>query len=301
MCCSGAGRARALPVLLALALVLALAACGDLPQPFLGRPGAMATRLAQPPPSRLAVPSPTQSLLSDSGADSWAGAVADALAAEEVPAVAGATRRRSDWSLVLTAEVRGAEVVPSYAIQNPAGEQQGFSEGAPVPTAAWASGDPAVLRAAAAQAAPGIASLLNRIEAARRQSDPKSLQNRPARVYFTGVTGAPGDGNRSLPMQMRTRLAALGLVVQDGAKGADFTLAGEVATAPGAGGTTRIELQWIVADAKGERGRIVQLNEVPPGTLDRFWGDVAVVVAAEAAGGVRDVILNAGGSRGGAK
>ena len=34
-----------------------------------------------------------------------------------------------------------------------------------------------------------------------------------------------------------------------------------------------------------ERGRIVQLNEVPAGTLTGYWGDVAVVVAEEAAGG----------------
>ena len=283
---------------LCLIALLSLAACGDLPQPFLGRPGAAAERLAQPPPSRLAVLSPTESLLPAAAAETWAMAVADALRTEEVPATADVRHRRSDWSLVLSAEVRGAEVVPSYAVQNPSGEPQGFSEGAPVSTAAWAGGDPAVLKAAAAQAAPGIASLLSRIEAARRQSDPNSLLNRPARVYFTGVTGAPGDGNSSLPAQMRTRLGALGLVIQDAAGGADFSLAGQVQTAPGAKGTMRIELQWIVTDSRGaERGRIVQLNEVPPGTLDRYWGDVAVVVADEAAGGVRDVVLNASGAR----
>jgi len=281
-----------------LVALLALTGCGDLPQPFLGRPGATAQRLSQPPPSRLAVPAPAQSLLPDAGASAWAGAVADALLAEEVPAVAGGTRRHSDWTLLLSAEVRGAEVVPSYAVQNPSGESQGYSEGAPVAIADWAGGDAAVLKAAATQAAPGIVSLLNRIEAARRQSDPNSLLNRPARLYFSGVTGAPGDGNSSLPMQMRTKLTAMGLVIQDTANGADFTLAGEVQTAPGAKGTMRIELQWIVADNKGaERGRIVQLNEVPPGTLDSYWGDVAVVVADEAAGGVRDVVLNATGAR----
>ncbi len=286
------------PATLCLAVVLALAGCGDLPQPFLGRPGATAERLSQPPPSRLAVPAPAQSLLPDAGADAWAGAVAEALLAEEIPAVAGGARRRSDWTLALSAEVHGAEVVPSYAVQSPSGEQQGFAEGAPVAIADWAGGNPAVLKAAAAQAAPGIVSLLGRIEAARRQSDPNSLLNRPARVYFTGVTGAPGDGNSSLPAQMRTKLAAMGLVIQDAANGADFTLAGQVQTAPGAKGTLRIELQWIVSDGKGaERGRIVQLNEVPPGTLDRYWGDVAVVVADEAAGGVRDVVLNSTGAR----
>jgi hypothetical protein len=35
---------------------------------------------------------------------------------------------------------------------------------------------------------------------------------------------------------------------------------------------------------------VVQLNEIPAGTLDRYWGDVAVVVATEASGGVNDVI-----------
>ena len=280
-----------------LLVLLALSACGDLPQPFLGRPGATAARLAQPPPSRLTVPLPQQSLLPDQAAEAWAGAVAEALLAEEVPAVAGRTSRGRDWTLLLSAEVRGNEVVPSYTVQNPAGEPQGMSEGAPVPTRAWAEGTPAVLQAAAAQAAPGIASLLGRIDAARRQSDPTSLQNRPARIHFTGVSGAPGDGNTSLPVQMRAKLSGLGLLVQDSAQGADFTLAGQVQTAPGASNSSRIELQWIVSDAKGERGRVVQLNEVPRGSLSRFWGDVAVVVADEAAGGVRDVVLNSGGSR----
>ena len=277
-----------------------LAACGDLPQPFKGRPGLLASRLAQPPPSRLSIPVPAESLLPDAAATAWAGAVADALVAEEIPAAASPGRRRGDWALVMSAEVRGAQVVPTYVVQNPKGEAQGTSEGVGVPASDWASGDPAVLKAAAVQAAPGIAALLGRIEAARQLSDPNSLMNRPARVYFSGVTGAPGDGNTSLPAVMRTKMAALGLVVQDTIKGADFTLRGEVRTAKGAGNATRIEVQWYVnnADAGGaERGRIVQLNEVPPGTLDQYWGDVAVAVANDAAGGVRDVILNAGARR----
>ncbi len=233
----------------------------------------------------------------DASAMDWAEAVAEALVGQEVPAVARSSARRGEWSLVLSAEIRDGAVMPSYDVHDPDGVSQGISDGAPVPIAEWSAGTPAVLQAAAAQAAPGIASLLNRIEAARRQSDPTSLQNRPARIWFTGVTGAPGDGNTSLPRQMRLKLAKLGLVVQDDARNADFTLSGEVATAPGAGGTLRIELQWIVKDSTGERGRIVQLNEVPPRSLNTYWGDVAVVVADEAAGGVRDVIANSGGAK----
>jgi hypothetical protein len=44
-----------------------------------------------------------------------------------------------------------------------------------------------------------------------------------------------------------------------------------------------------------ERGRVVQLNEIPAGTLDHYWGDVAVVVASEASNGVNDVILRQSG------
>ena len=255
-------------------------------------------RLAQPPPSRLRIPPPAESLLTDAAARAWTEALARALVAEEVPAVPGTDPRAPEWRLVLAAERRGADVVPTYTVHNPAGEPQGVSEGQPVPAQSWAQGDPATLQTAAQAAAPGISSLLTRIEAARRQSDPNSLLNRPARVLFTGVTGAPGDGNQSLPRQMQQKLSALGLVVQDGPQDADFRLSGQVQTAPGKNGTVRVELQWIVEDAGGtERGRILQINEVPRRALEPYWGDVAVVVAEEAAGGVRDVVLRQAGGR----
>ena len=294
----GRGFGRRLGFGLALSVALLAAGCGDLPQPFLGRPGATARRLAQPPPSRLRILPPTEALLTEEAARVWVAALAEALVAEEVPAVPGTDPRTPEWRVVLAAERRGGEVVPTYTVHNPAGEQQGVSEGQPIPARLWAEGDPSALKQAAASAAPGISSLLSRIEAARRQSDPNSLLNRPARVLFTGVTGAPGDGDQSLPRQMRQKLSALGLVVQDGAQDADFRLSGRVQTAPGKNGTVRVELQWIVEDAGGtERGRIVQLNEVPRRALEPYWGDVAVVVAEEAAGGVRDVVLRQAGGR----
>ena len=90
---------------------------------------------------------------------------------------------------------------------------------------------------------------------------------------------------------MRSRLAALGPVVQDSPGGADFIVQGKVRIVPIGGGQQRVEIQWIVKAANGdERGKVVQLNDIPAGSLDRYWGDVAVVVASEAAGGVNDVI-----------
>jgi hypothetical protein len=140
--------------------------------------------------------------------------------------------------------------------------------------------------------------LLTRIEAARQHSDPNSLLNRPARVQVVEVEGAPGDGNMALTKQMRDKLSHLGPVVQDTANGADFILEGHVRMVPEAGNLQRVEIQWVLKNAAGdERGRIVQLNEVPAGSLNGYWGDVAVVVAQEASGGVRDALLTQTGRR----
>jgi hypothetical protein len=85
--------------------------------------------------------------------------------------------------------------------------------------------------------------------------------------------------------------------VQDTKEGADFLVDCEVRVVPIAGNQVRVEIQWIIRDLAGaEKGRVVQLNEVPKGTLDHLWGDVALVVAQEAAGGIRDVILNVAGA-----
>jgi hypothetical protein len=288
----------------AACLVLLVSACGGLPQPFAGYPGATAARLAQPPPARLSIVAPKSALLPDQAASGFADALAEALSAQDVPAIVTAPSK-GDWRLVTTAQLgdgaQASEVIPIYTLLDGTGEQAGVQQGQPVSASAWSQAAPATIKLAAANAAPGIADLLTRIEASRRASDPNSLVNRPARIVVPDVTGAPGDGNRQLARQMRLALAGQGMLVQDVTPKdgqTDFTVAGVVVAVPIAGGMTRIEIQWIVSNPKGdERGRIIQLNEVRAGSLDRLWGDVAVVVASEAAGGVKDVVTRqAGGS-----
>jgi len=278
-----------------LALPLLLAACGDLPRPFAGHPSPLAQRLAQPPPPRLAVPPPGNALLSDSAGDTLAGAITDALVGIEVPAVAHAARR-GDWQLVVSADMVGTNVVPTYTVRDPKGAPQGSFKGVAMPGKAWADGDPLVLKLEAVASAPKIAELLTAIDATRKRSDPHSLYNRPAQVAVPDVTGAPGDGNESLALRMRAELPKLGDLVQTKPLGADFTVAGQVRTARSSNTTMRVEIQWLISDAAGhDLGRVVQINEVPAGSLDHFWGDVAMVVAQEAAGGVQDVILRQSG------
>jgi hypothetical protein len=95
---------------------------------------------------------------------------------------------------------------------------------------------------------------------------------------------------------MAERLAGLGLQVQDQAEGAGYAVEGVVTVTPPERGQQRVEIVWTVSRRDGyDLGRVLQLNEVPAGSLNGLWADVALVVAQEAAGGVRDVIGNAGG------
>ena len=249
-----------------------LAGCGDLPQPFLGNPGATARILAHPPTPRLAVPAPQDALLSDQAAETFAKALADALQNQEVPAVEGPDQP-GDWRLDVTASLRGATVEPVFTVVDPSGRDQGKASGTPLATADWATAAPATLSRSATQAAPGIADLLSRIQAAMQHADPHSLYNRPARVQVIEVTGAPGDGNLALTRQMRTMLSQLGPVVQETVIGADFIVRGMVRVVPVAGGQERVEIQWSVANPSGdERGRVVQLNEVAGRVAERLLG-----------------------------
>jgi hypothetical protein len=282
-------------VCLAVLLCLGLSACGDLPEPFLGNPGATARRLAQPLTPLLAVPPGTDTLLPDAASQDLAKRIATALQASEVPAMVRAPEP-TDWRLITRAEHDGDFVTPRFSVQDPHGKEQGTAEGEKVRLRAWAGADPALLERVAAEAAPRIGAVLTSIRVARDKADPGSLYNRAAKVQVAEVTGAPGDGNLVLTRQMRARLATLGPVVLTTPAGADFVVRGQVTMVPIPKHQERVEIQWSVRTAAGdERGRVVQLNEIPEGTLSHYWGDVAVVVATEASNGVNDVILRQAG------
>jgi hypothetical protein len=273
-----------------LVLLLLLTSCGDLPEPFLGNPGPTGRILAQPPAPRLAVPPPTTALLPDADDSVMADTLASALQTQKVPAIAGPAQPR-DWKLLTSARLQGLSVIPEFTVVDPAGAERGIAEGAPVPAALWSTASAATLQDSVTEAAPRIALMLTNIETAIERANPNSLYNRPARVMVADVAGAPGDGDRALTDQMRLRLAALGPIVQTTLTNADFEVDGHVRVVPIANRKQRVEIQWIVKSAAGdERGRVIQLNEIPAGSLSRNWGDVAVEVATEAAGGVDDVL-----------
>jgi hypothetical protein len=282
----------------ALLLLLALSACGDYPRPFLGNPGATARRLSQPPPVLLTVPAPTNALLTSAAAAAYANQIATTLAAMEIPAIA-ATPRKGDWVLQIDAKLTGNNVTPHFLVLDPAGRSEGDITAPPVSADDWSTASPATLQQAAKDDAPAISALLTQIQARIARSDPNSLLNRPAHIYLAGVTGAPGDGNQALAKQMGLALTNLGELVQTVPDGADMELRAEVKVTDRPGGTEQaIEIDWIVSDTHGERGRAVQLNAIPAGALDIAWGDVAIAAAQQGADGIRHIIeTNSGGQQ----
>ena len=276
--------------------LFALAACGDLPQPFRGNPGGMAGRLAVPPPYRVAVPVPEAAMLSATESEAFARAIAQALLKREVPAVADAPMPL-DWRLAVDMRLEGNRVVPRYALFDPDGAPQGVAEGSAIPARDWARPNAALLADVANDASRRAAELLLRAEAARKSTNPAALAAAgPPRVYLLPVRGAPGDGNDSLTARMRDSLGDYGILAQEVADGAGFAADGRVNVVPVGRGMQRVEILWIISRRDGqELGRVLQMNEIPSGLLDRHWGDIAFAAAAEAAGGVQRVIENAGG------
>lgn len=277
-----------------LALVLLLAGCGDLPQPFRGNPGRAARSLAVPLAIRLAVPPPPQALLDEANARRLAQAVTEGLQGQEVPAIATDTPLPLDWRLDITADNLGATIRPRFQLFNADGVSQGVHDGAPVPIRGWAEPTPPMLTAVATQAVPGLTRLLLSVQAARASAQPSAIAAGPPRVRFLPVRGAPGDGATSLAARMREFMSNLGFVVQDAAEGAQYGLTALVQVTPAANNQQLVELHWVVTRRDGEElGRVIQLNEVPNGRLNRFWGDIAYVAAEQASGGVQTIIRNA--------
>lgn len=292
---------RTLCVLMPL---LGLPGCLSVSHPF-ANPGQEARRLTQDnlPPSRLSVPVPVPANAPWRPATArWAKDVVVALLGQSVPAVSQ-NPKPGDWWVRLGAKhAPDGGVIPRYAIVGPDGRVRARGEGAEIDRAGWLAADPDALNTVALQMAPDIAQNLTGIQAGLMHSDPHSLMNRAARVYFAGVQGAPGDGNVALGRAFYTLFPDTRNTVQTSAKGADYTVKTTVKIAPlpaapkAKNAEQLVTIIWHVLTPKGqEAGAATQVHGVPAHSLDGAWGDVAEAAAQEAAGAVHTIITNYSG------
>lgn len=279
--------------LLAALAALALSGCGTLPEPFYGNPGAEGAKLATPPPPVLIIPPPGGALLTDDAAGLYANDLATALVNYDVPSIARPAAK-TDWTLTATAVLSGNNVIPSYAITGPDGKSYGSQTGHPVSAEAWSNGDPKTLADAANADAPGLTKLLTNVNATVQQSNPQSLENRPARLFLGAVTGAPTDGDDALALNLARDLPGIDTVMVDTPSQADFVITGAIQSQPEPHQQILVQLAWTIRDSNNRViGKVFQFHGLDPSDITPHWGDVAAAAASEAASGILNVVTNA--------
>jgi uncharacterized lipoprotein YmbA len=268
-------------------LALPVAACQPLPHPFAG----------DVPPAALLSPrdsagihvAPVAGAPSPVGGD-LAEAMAAALRDADIPA---STRGRNKGSF----ELRGAasaqplpgdrvEITVDWELLAADGRSLGH---APVAAEQPAGAGDTVAPTIAAAATPAIRKLV--------QDEPPvaAAQPDPA-VSLRPVTGAPGDGGRSLTRAMEEALRrAQVALATPGGDAPSFVLTGTVTMSPAdSSKQQRVRIGWALLRGDGrEIGQVSQENAVPAGSLDGAWGDIAYAVATAAAPGVVALIERA--------
>jgi len=110
---------------------------------------------------------------------------------------------------------------------------------------------------------------------------------KPAGVVVAPVSGAPGDGSRSLTTALKKKLYADGVKLANGTSANVYTVKGIVKLTSASGGKENIRIDWQVIDPSGKRlGTVSQQNTIPKGSLNGPWGAIADAAAAAAADGI---------------
>ena len=118
-----------------------------------------------------------------------------------------------------------------------------------------------------------------------RAATPVSTRN--AGVLVVPVSGAPGDGQRSLPVALKKRLYAGGVKLANGPATNVYTVKGIVKMSNASGGKQNIRIDWQVLDPSGKKlGTVSQQNTIPRGSLNGSWGAIADAAAGAAAAGI---------------
>jgi hypothetical protein len=277
-----------------LLLAVLLAACQPLPHPFADD---------RPPASLLTVrDSAGISIAPIEGgpsatAEKLGAAVASALGKRDIPA---SDRTTSLGSYLLYGRLDGQRpragkgaLTVYWRLQDSGGRSIGERTARlEAPARAWESGDDTIIASLAEASAAEIAPLLAD-EAAPAAAEVAG--DGRTRIAIHPVSGAPGDGAKSLANAIATVLKRQELaVLDDPSAKADVILDGEVTIVPVKPDKQHVKIVWHVRRSDGvEIGTVGQESDVPKGLLDGAWGDVAYSVAIAGADGLLQVIARA--------
>ena len=261
-------------------MLLSLAGCGALPQPF-GRDG---TQPATIQPNLVSGAGIVVTGIENGGdfGERLSHTVVGELQRREIPAAnTGGNQRSSRLFGTLGGHRSGAAIYWSLAGAD--GELRGrltqpLGDATDEPCC-----DQTRLDFLAAQASRWVIGLINPVLG--------SGSSRPV-VSVPRVIGAPGDGSNALSRAMARALEADGAVID--AANYRFLVLSSVFLRDVDQRRQEVEIVWEVLDDSGSRlGEVSQGNTIPAGRLDRVWGEIAIAVANAGAPGILEVVRKA--------
>jgi hypothetical protein len=275
--------------LVGLALIALVAACQPLPHPFADdRPPAALLKVRDVASVSIApIEGEPASVVEKLGT-----AVASALLKRDIPASDTTTSLGSYqlYGRVVEAHPqRGKASVTAYwrledAKGRTVGEPTARLEAEP---SEWQTGDAQAIERLAKLSADGLAPLLVEEEEAPVEA---AAEGR-TRVAIRDISGAPGDGAKSLAAAVTAILRRQDLAIVESGKPADLTIEGEVSVGPVKANQQHVKILWRVRRADGvEIGTAGQENDVPGGLLNGPWGDLAYSVAIAAGDGLMQLV-----------
>lgn len=118
-----------------------------------------------------------------------------------------------------------------------------------------------------------------------------SVKTGDVKAYVPSVSGAPGDGRKSLTSAIKKQLTSKGVKLASSSSNSTYTVRGKVNLGKASGGQQDIKIEWQVLDPGGKRlGTVSQANKIPKGSLDKKWGPIADAAANAAADGIVKLI-----------
>ncbi|MBL8642398.1 MAG: hypothetical protein JNK21_00580 [Rhodospirillaceae bacterium] len=277
---------------------LALAACGDTPQPFKGSKKVTADVAVLDVPSAVGIavvpvdglPQPLNGQLT--------AAIAKALEVYEIPAEPVPVNQGLGFSLegrvVDKTTANGSTTADLlWILKGRNGREAGlYMQAIAVTDQQWQLGSLAAAAQTGRDTAEAIAAIIDgdtqraagatdrtaRTAAGTAKDAGASPAPRPLRVSVKPMEGAPGDGRESLQLATLETLLANGVTRDD--VNPDVVLIGSVKTEPSVNGQEFMTIAWRAIAQDGEElGEVKLTNNIPKGALDGRWGPTAFAIA----------------------